>query len=96
MEMEVELTPHVAKMNTPVGPDEVKFQQWFVSVNGTHIGYLGFKPGSPLNIIRHLPEATREKVVKAVNAKANLEWPEAHAIKSSMVPPEETDEDEDE
>jgi len=99
MEFDVILKPHLGRMNTPIGVQSVEFDQWMVEVNGTLVGFLGKRPGSSINFIRHIPEPAASEIRKAINNKANLEWPSAHQIGSSMVPQEEPEymsEDDDE
>ena len=88
MEIDVLLKPHVGEMRTPIGVEEIEHAQWMVFANGTHVGYLGKKPGSHANIILHMAEGTREKLVKAISAKASEAWGGEYSVDSVMVPPE--------
>lgn len=103
MDVPVRLEQYVGMQRTAAGVLPIEFQQWRVFVTFPNdgermIGYLGMKPGSPLNIIINLPEQWRLKVEKAVESAANLEWKESHKLQSAMVPPmdlPDADDDED-
>jgi hypothetical protein len=86
IEMKVELTDHVGKSRS--GAD-VDHNQWIVMIDDQHIGYLGKEPGSVLGCFVPMDQATRDKVVEAINQKL------PNHAGGIVTPPDFDDDDED-
>jgi hypothetical protein len=56
--MQVQLTPHVGQMgNTDGTTTEVEFHQDLIYVDGSYVGLWPKQPGSPLLLVRNVPES---------------------------------------
>jgi hypothetical protein len=99
MDLPVRLETYTGMKATPFGRVVVEYDQWTVHVEfetgERMIGYLGKKPGSPLNLIVNMPDELLPKVEAAVESEANLQWNQAGKIRSAMVQPLESQQSED-
>ena len=62
--MAIELRPHIAKDR--VGRD-IEHDQWIIYDSGLHVGYVGYSPGAPINLIgvsKSQERKLREKIIE--------------------------------
>ena len=77
--IEIKLVDHIGE--SPSG-DRVDHEQWIVSADGVQIGYLPKAPGSWLQCIVSMDEATKAEVIEAIEEQV------AHNIGGAVTPPE--------
>lgn len=103
----VGLIPHVGVQATPLGPVQVEHDQWIIwaarrGEGELQVGYVGKKPGSPINFLRQpngqpWPELIKQAVRDYVAAELGAgDRRESQPPPPSPPEPEEWDDDEDE
>ena len=61
----IELRPHTAIGRSG---EVIEFDQWMIYDNGLHCGYVGFNPGSPINLF-NVAKSKELKLRKAITEK---------------------------
>lgn len=90
--MQIELRPHVGLDVRTKQP--VDLEQDMVFLDGRHVGFVGRRPGAPVNFVERLPGSTVQAVldhVERAREQAPQRWSEPPAV--VLPPPEEQDEE---